>query len=131
VSIEAIAAALLAHADIRAVTGNRVSLAQRPADGAYPALVYQAEETRPMNRFGPEGQRLMFESKLTVTALATDAGGVISLRDLVVNKVRRVRGSIASHLVVDVVDETTTPADKDNDAGVWFAQQSFKVWWYA
>lgn len=129
-SIEAITAKLLDQPSIKAIVGTRISLGQRPANGSYPALVYQTVDSEPILRMGPPDQRELRKSRVQITVLAVDAPAAVNLRETVQSALRYMRGDMAGHLVLDVIEGPATGTDKDNDAGVWFTTADFHVTWY-
>lgn len=127
-SLEAITAALLNQAPITAIAGNRISLAQRPPDGGYPAIVYMTVETDPVRMFS--AQRELIRGRIQVATIAVDAGGAMSLMQKVVENLRHKRGTFANHRVLDVLHDSTSGAERDNDAGVWMTTHDFVVTYY-
>lgn len=127
-SLEAVIANLLNVASVKAITGDRISLAQRPADGGYPALVYNVEEIETMNHFSESGA--LRQGRVQVTALAVEPTAAVSLRQAVVNAMRHQRGTFAGHRVFDVLQDSSGGTERDNDAGIWMTTQDFVVTFY-
>lgn len=128
-SLEAITAALLNQAPITAIAGNRISLAQRPPDGGYPAIVYMTVETEAVRMFSSNAGELV-RGRIQIATIAVTPAECMSLMDVVVQNLRYKRGEYAGHKVIDVLRDSSSGAERDNDAGVWMTTQDFVVTYY-
>lgn len=128
-SLESVTAALLNQASITAIAGNRISLHQRPSDGGYPAVVYMTVETDAVRMFSSDAGQLV-RGRIQIAAIAVTPAESMSLMSTVVENLRHQRGTFGNHRVVDVLRDSSTGAERDNDAGVWMTTQDFVVTYY-
>lgn len=128
---ELIVAAMLNHASITALVGNRRTVSQLPQNSAYPALVYSVVTANPQPHLNYAGEPQMAQARIQINPLALTIGEVKAIHAAVRAQMDfKVGQVIAGKRVVSCRLDTVGPTDRDNESGVWTQAADYLLQWY-
>lgn len=129
-SAELITSTLLNVPAVIALVGARRALSQLPQGTVMPALVYKSISKVPVQTMNEALGPRKFKSRVEITALAVDPDGVAKILAASMAAMNLTSGTYAAKRIdlIEFIEERGL--EKDNDAGIWYAQQDFIIHWY-
>lgn len=128
---ELIVAALLNHASITALVGDRKALAQLPQNSAFPALVYQVVTATPEPVLNFASGPQMAQARIQINPLAVTVGEVkaihAAVRAVMDFKLQTV---VAGKRIVSCRLDNIGPSDRDMDSGLWTQSADYMLMYY-
>lgn len=123
--------ALLSHASIQALVGDRKALAQLPQDTAMPAIVYQVVDAQPRPNVNYASEPNMAVARIQINPLAQSIPQLKSIHSALRSVLDFKHNSVvAGKRVVSCRFSMLGPMDKDNEAGVWTQPADYIIMWY-
>lgn len=123
--------ALLSHASIQALVGDRKALAQLPQDTAMPAIVYQVIDAQPRPNVNYATEPNMAVARIQINPLAQSIPQLKSIHSALRSVLDFKHNSVvAGKRVVSCRFSMLGPMDKDNEAGVWTQPADYIIMWY-
>jgi len=123
--------ALLSHASIQALVGDRKALAQLPQGTAMPAIVYQVVDAQPRPSVNYASEPNMAVARIQINPLAQSIPQLKSIHSALRSVLDFKHNSVvAGKRVVSCRFSMLGPMDKDNEAGVWTQPADYIIMWY-
>lgn len=123
--------ALLSHASIQALVGDRKALAQLPQGTAMPAIVYQVIDAQPRPNVNYATEPNMAVARIQINPLAQSIPQLKSIHSALRSVLDFKHNSVvAGKRVVSCRFSMLGPMDKDNEAGVWTQPADYIIMWY-
>jgi 3-hydroxymyristoyl/3-hydroxydecanoyl-(acyl carrier protein) dehydratase len=128
---EIIIAALLNHASITALVGNRRALLQLPQNTSYPALVYNIVDGVPQPNVAYQHGAQRAFVRFQINPLAQTVAEIKAIHTAIRNVLDfKHQQTVAGKLVVSCRFDNMQPMEKDLDANIWTQSADYILTYY-